>query len=291
MYKKSLHISLALLSCYFINANADTTITTKKSANINKCINTEIPKDSSHSIIEPYQANYVLPFYYTQYPDQIGIGPNHVSIMSKEVKFQFSIKANIWRNIFHSNTDLYLAYTQLSYWQAYSKSAFFRESNYEPAVFLTHHIQWKFGAWELQDIQLGVEHQSNGRGGEFERSWNRVFADFIIKYNNWLVIDYQPWYRLTVTEPQDYNPDITEYLGHGEIRLSALLPHDNELTLISRNNIESGFSRGSLELDWSFPILHNLKGYVQASSGFGQSLIEYNHYTNAAGVGFALSDW
>jgi len=38
-------------------------------------------------------------------------------------------------------------------------------------------------------------------------------------------------------------------------------------------------------------LLTKVKGYVQVFSGYGQSLIDYNRYTNGVGIGFALSDW
>ena len=59
---------------------------------------------------------------------------------------------------------------------------------------------------------------------------------------------------------------------------------------MSRNNITSLFRRGAVELTWSFPIQKYVKGYVQAFSGYGQSLIEYDHYTDSIGIGIALSD-
>ena len=35
----------------------------------------------------------------------------------------------------------------------------------------------------------------------------------------------------------------------------------------------------------------NVKGYVYLFSGFGYDLIDYNHYTNGAGLGITLNDW
>jgi len=58
-----------------------------------------------------------------------------------------------------------------------------------------------------------------------------------------------------------------------------------------RNNFASGFSRGALELNYVFPIHQRVRGMLHLFSGYGQSLIEYNHYTNAIGLGIALSDW
>lgn len=80
-----------------------------------------------------YQPNYILPFNYTQFPDNNvynGQTPDNQQISHYDVKFQLSLKYPLWNfNDFHK---LYVAYTQMSYWQAYQNSAFFRETNYEP---------------------------------------------------------------------------------------------------------------------------------------------------------------
>jgi phospholipase A1 len=59
-----------------------------------------------------------------------------------------------------------------------------------------------------------------------------------------------------------------------------------------RNNIESGFSRGAVELAWSFPFLsyRHLKGYLQYYNGYGESLIDYNQHSNSIGVGISITD-
>jgi phospholipase A1 len=44
-------------------------------------------------------------------------------------------------------------------------------------------------------------------------------------------------------------------------------------------------------VDWSFPIHRNLKGFVQVFSGFGETLIDYNHRQTTFGIGVALVDW
>ena len=62
---------------------------------------------------------------------------------------------------------------------------------------------------------------------------------------------------------------------------------------MSRNNIESGFSKGAIELGASchLGVTENLKLYIQYFSGYGESLIDYNHYVSRLGVGIMLSDW
>jgi phospholipase A1 len=49
--------------------------------------------------------------------------------------------------------------------------------------------------------------------------------------------------------------------------------------------------RGFIQFDWSFPLQDRLRGYVQFTSGHGESLIDYNHRQNTLGIGVLLSDW
>ena len=87
-----------------------------------------------------------------------------------------------------------------------------------------------------------------------------------------------------------HNPDITKYLGYERI-LFAFKFYRQEMSFQFQNTVESGFKRGSIIATYSFPLLRKLYGYVQFFSGYGQSLIEYNHYTNSVGIGVALNDW
>ena len=88
------------------------------------------------------------------------------------------------------------------------------------------------------------------------------------------------------------NPDITDYMGHGEWRV-AYRRRGHVVSFMSRNQLESGFDRGALELSWSFPIFDYpyLKGYVQYFNGYGESLIDYDNKVNRLGIGISLTDW
>ncbi len=234
-----------------------------------------------------YEPTYALPFYYTDNPYQTiytGNTPDNQRIDNEEFKGQLSFQFPIWYEMFGSNVSLNASYTQLSYWQIYAKSQFFRETNYEPQLFLSDYFSPSILT------SFGVNHQSNGRGGQFERSWNRLFLDFAFSGEYWL-IDIKPWVLIFTTESSNlHNPDIARYLGYGRVVI-AIKFYNQEISLITRNTIESGFSRGAIEFDYTFPIHGLLRGYLQFFSGYGQSLIEYNHYTNSFGIGIAISDW
>jgi phospholipase A1 len=132
-------------------------------------------------------------------------------------------------------------------------------------------------------------HQSNGKGGDLERSWNRLYAQAISSKGNWM-LTIRPWYVIDDSTYERDNPDMTRYMGHGDL-VAAYKYNSQVFSLSLRNEAESGLSRGAEMLTWSFPLTGPLKGYVQIFSGYGQSLIEYNHYTNGMGIGFSLSDW
>lgn len=101
------------------------------------------------------------------------------------------------------------------------------------------------------------------------------------------MISVKPWFILSTDKN---NKDIGKYLGHGRI-LTSYKYHRQVFSFTAYNFIENQCKRPSAEITWSFPISSYIKGYVQVFSGYGQSLIEYNHRTNSAGIGIALSDW
>lgn len=243
--------------------------------------------------ISPYEPNYALPFYYTQKPDYQVYNnntPDDQSVKKVDVKFQFSFKVPIAHNLFNRKSDLYFAYTQLNYWEAYNNSAFMRENDFAPEIFLANY--WDktiFDGWHWKLMNYGFIHQSNGKGGSNERSWDRFYGEGVFAKNQWMVT-VKPWYVFHDGAYERYNPDMANYLGYGEVT-AAYKYHGQVFSLMAQNEAESRFRRGAETATWSFPLTKHFKGYLQIFSGYGQSLMEYNHYTNSAGVGIALNDW
>ncbi len=67
-----------------------------------------------------------------------------------------------------------------------------------------------------------------------------------------------------------FDPEgITDYLGHGEFR-TALSHKGHVFSMMLRNQLESGFDRGAVELGWSIPLFNYpyLKAYVQYFYGY-----------------------
>jgi len=178
-------------------------------------------------------------------------------------------------------------YTQRSWWQLYSESAFFRESNYQPEFFVklpTYHFLENS---PIKGFKLALVHQSNGRGGEYERSWNRVSFSTFFQIKN-LITELEFWSRLP--DNIDYNPDLTEYLGHGQLKF--MLPYNKhlfKLTLHSNNSTH----KSSAEFIYTYPLPvreeNDLFLYVKSFNGYGESLIDYNHNVNKISIGVAIS--
>lgn len=251
-----------------------------------------VPPDSF--AIAFYKPNYILPYYLTASPNNSvyqGNTPHGGRIKNSEFKYQISFKTPIWRNILQKKSTLNFAYTQQSYWQLYAVSAFFRETDYEPEVFLANEMNYTLGkVLHFDFLNIGAVHQSNGYGGILERTWNRLYIETIFSSEH-AMISIKPWYVFKSSSLHQYNPHIAQYLGYGRMLIAYKLK--NHVIALSMHNLIEGHARRATgELTWSFPFLvPSLKGFVQVVSGYGQSLIEYNHRTNSAGIGLALNDW
>jgi phospholipase A1 len=244
--------------------------------------------------IMAHRANYILLLDYNFNPNTEPYEeayPNF-DMQNEEVKFQLSLKVKLWESMFKSNADLWFGYTQLSFWQLYntSESCPFLETNYEPEILINYRMDADiFGLIKNRFIQVGFDHQSNGLGGSLSRSWNRIVANFGFERGPFDMV-LKTWLRIPENEDDDDNPDILDYLGHGEIMMGYHYK-DWAVGLMFRNNLKLEDNRSGLELDMSFPLVHSINGYVQYFVGYGQSLIDYDHFDNSLGIGVIVKDW
>ena len=240
--------------------------------------------------LTPFLNNYVLPYYFTDKPNQAYYepqNPNNSPVSDVNIQFQLSFKYGLAKNLFSDNDRLSFAYTQRSDWQAYDSSAYFRDSEYQPEVFLTFFRNTPLSdGWVYRSATFGLEHQSNGKGGKYERSWNRAYADFVLTHGMWTV-SIKPWLRTVIPGSTDYNPKIMRYMGYGRVAINYQFGQ-NIIGLELRNVLESGFSRGYEQLTWNFPIHKRLHGYLKVQSGYGFTVSDFDHYDNAIGVGFVF---
>ncbi|MFQ3171587.1 MAG: phospholipase A1 [Oleispira sp.] len=270
-------------------------------------LQTERLASSSPYVLLPHRPNYFMPLSYQTKinqdeqesfynavrteDNQIGKNPR---FDHTEFVFQLSVKYIVAENIVGKFSSLAIAYTNKSFWQSYndSVSALFRETNHEPEIILGFRAleEW------IDYWTLSFNHQSNGQVGNLSRSWNRVILGTTKIWPNKL-LNVRAWYRIPETskadplDPTDNdNPDITDFLGYGDVfYLRKIGQHSVSATV--RNNLNFDENLGSIELDWTFPLPGNVKGFIQYFNGYGESLIDYNQYQERIGIGIKITDW
>jgi len=246
-------------------------------------------------VLLPHKPNYIILSNNMSSPNEAPFerdDPNEdFRFQPWETKFQISLKTPIVYGLFNNRADLFVAYTNRSFWQQFNKegSAPFRESNHEPEAWLAFKNDFELFGIKNSLIRTGISHQSNGQAGQLSRSWNRVYADFTLEHNNWYY-SFKPWLRVAESLDNDDNPDIDDYMGNFE--LSAIYKAgDHSLDVMVRNNLDFGENYGAIQMGWSFPLSNNIRGYVQWFNGYGESLIDYNAHSNSIGFGIQFSDW
>lgn len=253
-------------------------------------------------VFSSYQPNYILPARYVDNPNVAPHSPTHPIAPAKkydpmEVAYQLSFKNKLLQNIPMTNGgSLWFAYTQNSFWQLYntSQSSPFRETDYAPELILSLPAKDSWSQlvslpfdlkWRM--LNLSVLHQSNGQSGTFSRSWNRVYAEFGFD-NEHLAVLFRPWVRIPEQGISDDNPDITSFMGNGDLRLIYRY-EDQFFSATGRYSFQG--QRGAAQLDYVFPIRGSLQGYLQAFTGYGNSLIDYNQYQHTLGLGVLVTPW
>lgn len=246
-------------------------------------------------VITPYQRNYVFPLSYWSNPNSPPNRLDDETFRHLESKFQLSIKVPIAD--FGRHFKVYGAFTGVFFWQSYNGhiSRPFREINYEPEIFVTHPLHWSLGPIDSKMLMLGASHQSNGQDVPLSRSWNRLYVRYLFATGPWYW-SIKPWWRLPEkkkTNPTrrsgDDNPDIEHYYGHAEFHVSRVMGN-HVLEGLFRNNFHKRNNAGAAEISYTFPLNHRFKGIVQVFTGYGDSLIAYNHYENRFSFGILLTD-
>lgn len=216
---------------------------------------------------------------------------NIAEVDNLEAKFQISFRVPILNDFLIKDSQLWFAYTQLSLWQLYNRSdsSPFRETNHEPEIIWSFLVNRAFGDIKLTHLSVGLNHQSNGQSDPLSRSWNRLFVSSTLTYDHWL-LEFRPWYRLPELSGEDDNPDIEDYMGHFDLRLGQK-KQDHQLSTLLRSTVSGGKLRAFYEIGYSFSINRKFRAYVQYVSGYGESLIDYNHRNQRFSVGIMLNDW
>ena len=215
--------------------------------------------------------------------------PEPIDLQSIEVKFQISFKTKLVQSFLFGKGDIWAGYTQVANWQVYNieLSRPFRELNYEPEIIAVFPLNFKFLGFQARMASIGFNHQSNGRQDPISRSWNRLMFQFAMERDNFQIY-LKPWLRLSSGD--DDNPEISDYIGKAEAT-AVYKKNGHSIIAVCTNSLSFTDNRGSLQLNYLYPIKNNLRAHLQLFTGYGESLIDYNHYQSTVGLGISFVDW
>jgi hypothetical protein len=230
-----------------------------------------------------------------------------------EVKFQFSLKFDLWPN--RTRHSVFFGYTQKSLWNLYDSSSPFVDSNYNPEIFYGYLKRYGDVVWVpgrvtffVDSLRAGVEHESNGRDGTASRGWNRVYgyanAGAYLGTDYYLTLGLKGWLPPFVVDT--YNADIVSYRGYGEATFVAgydpVSPswwggghvgatyYHGASQILSRQGIEAFLQWRPTYDDrvwfWRFTPYF----YAQFFHGYGEYLLAYNQRETGIRVGVSIED-
>lgn len=229
------------------------------------------------------------PFYFIAGPD------------SPNAKFQISFKYRLLNvngplaQRYPALQGLHLAYTQTSLWDWKQASAPFLDSSYKPEFFyaMERVDQGRWADWFRLDLQAGIQHESNGKGGADSRSLNQVYFQptVVLGKEDGLQLSLAPRAWAYVGNLSD-NPVLARYRGY--VGMRAVLGWAKGLQLSAISRLGDKANRGSLQVDLSYPMMRlgwgNFSLYLHAQlfTGYGESFLLYNQRSTTFRAGFSL---
>lgn len=248
--------------------------------------------------IRPHLPMYVMPLWYNATPNYDIHSPtqDHVRaskdyLQHLDSKLQISMKTKLAQDVFDTNADVWLGYTQQSYWQVYNgkSSRPFRSSDYQPEIFLTQPIKGNLpGNGSLRLLGAGLVHESNGQSDPLSRSWNRIYAMAGTEWGKLTVIP-RLWLIANENSKDSDNPDIGDYMGYGDVRW--LYPLNDQSTVGGVMRYNPSTNKGAIQVDYAYPLTGGMKAILQVFHGYGENIQDYNHKSTNVGIGIMFNDF
>ncbi len=173
---------------------------------------TEPEKEKPSQRLSFYQDNYFITGYkygFSKFNDQ--------DDKDNQVKFQFSIKYLLDWDVGDWLTsdffNFYFIFTQKHFWNIYDASAPFKEINFSPGLM----ANFNFDSMFLYKVDfIPIVHESNGRDGLWDRSWNRVILNLGLVKFRYFQFDTAAFYVYPFNK-SEYNDNIEDYSGYFEL--------------------------------------------------------------------------
>ncbi|MGO1586131.1 phospholipase A [Mesonia sp.] len=230
----------------------------------------------------PYFSNHLDNYFMSGVPTNRTINHN-----SANAKYQISFKQILSKESLPYDTYLMLTYTQKAFWNVFENSLPFRDLNFHPTISLGKFVFKKND--ELAGIAtLSFEHESNGRDSIFSRSWNRLSLGYTTNIFKNTTASFKAWLPFAYKEG---NPDLLDYVGIAEIKVSHELIHDKlSFAVMARKGLN--FKNGALRSRVYFnPFTRNIANqYIMLEWYLGQaeSLLDYQRSQSMIRIGYVI---
>lgn len=216
--------------------------------------------------------------------------PNYITFGDKkdQTLLQFSFKYAVLKN-----KDLYIGYTQTSWWNLYNDSSPFYLTHYNPEIF----YPWRTKVPGLDVITFGFyEHKSNGREGAASRSYdssyikfttdlgkfelnNKFYAMYNLDGGNYDLVKYTGWWNSSIA----YRFHVIDYFVYESIAV-GLTAGGITPDLINRGGV-------SVDLTFGIPFLNDELTpmlTLQYFRGYGVNLFDYDKLSQNFRAGIVL---
>lgn len=246
--------------------------------------------DSMFSLYQPYLENISAykPMYFL-----VGAEP-------EESKFQISLKYRFFNpekaiaRKYPWSRQFFLGYTQTSFWDLNSASQPFKDTSYKPEIFFFSHNLLNGGDLTPRVfVQTGLQHESNGQGGDESRSTNYVYIrpSFIwFHEKSGLGIQVAPRIWAYAGNDDDTNRDLYRYRGYFDIEIKA----GRAEGFVLGSHFRWAEKGASLHLDATYP-LHSLLPvdidvylHAQYVNALAESLLDFRERVRAVRFGFSI---
>ncbi|NOR44920.1 MAG: hypothetical protein GQ534_04980 [Candidatus Delongbacteria bacterium] len=233
-------------------------------------------------------------------------GINVSTKLNNDNNDQWQVKVNSgFKYELVKNTSLFFSYSAVALWEMTENSSPFKDINHDLEFFwLTKFDFIPFLEDALVNTKLGYQHTSNGVDDEsvdYEGTTNRsrsvhnlnIQPTFSFGSKYIFIVSPKFWYN---TVERD-NPDIGDYYGNFDLHSKMIFPNNYVLSSKYRANFKSGKGRTETQLTipmtwpatWIFGNKPNTHWFFEYFEGYGETLLDYNSYSQSFRMGISLA--
>ena len=202
-----------------------------------------------------------------------------------DIKFQVSIAVRLWS--IKEKVDIFATYSQRSIWDAFRESSPFRESAYNPALWVI---------WQVQDdmrLLFGIEHESNGYGDQRSRSQNVASVACLYEpFNHWR-FGGRIWGGYAYIEEDVVFAKYFQYRGLMQL-WGTFHAFDERLQVTALVNPTLSFTKYNLQLEASWRLAKRKDWlpslFVQYCYGYGETMADYDRRSSKIRFGISFTN-